>query len=517
MPLFTRLKPNTYSDSVRLMKISESIEEIEGVSEGTVGMGTDSNKSLLEEKDLLSDELRGADPGDMMIAVRADDEQTAKKAFETIEETVRGSESSTGSDTGERRAPATFERALDRQKGSNLALISIPGEYAHIEAQKALNRDMDVLLFSDNVSVDREVQLKKDARKRDLLLMGPDAGTSMINGIPLGFANDVQSGSVGLVSASGTGLQEISSLIHRGGAGITQGIGVGGRDLSGEVGGLMMLQGLDYLTDDPETDVIVLISKPPSEDVAERIVERAEEVPEPVIVNFLGLSETRDSDSLRFARTLQDAAELALTETLGETFSFDDERFEEKIDEIKSKISERSEKQKYIRGLFAGGTLCSEAELLLSEKLDDVYSNVTHEQSRKLDDPWESQKHSVVDLGSDAFTQGRAHPMIDPGIRQDRLLEESEDPETAVLLMDIPIGYGAHDDPAGALAPGIREARDRVSNNGGELVVLAHVCGTDRDPQDLKKQEELLQDAGAVVFETNAQAARAAVSLFQQL
>jgi FdrA protein len=210
---------------------------------------------------------------------------------------------------GVRPSPlASLEMAVEQQAALNLALISVLGDYAAAEAIKALRPGLSVMLFSDNVSLAHEREIKTLAREKNLLVMGPDCGTAIINGMPLGFANVVRRGAIGVVAASGTGLQEVTCCIDQLGAGISQALGTGGHDLHESIGGISMLYGLDALSADPDTRVIVLISKPPAPAVAEKILARARAAGKPVVVNFLGARpEDMNVPGITPAYTLADA------------------------------------------------------------------------------------------------------------------------------------------------------------------------------------------------------------------
>ena len=308
--------------------------------------------------------------------------------------------------------------------------------------------------------------------------MGPDCGTAILNGIPLGFANVVRRGAIGVVAASGTGLQQVTCLLDRLGAGVSQAIGTGGHDLSHEVGGITMLQSIEALAADPATRVIVLISKPPAADVATRVLEQACAAGKPVVVCFLGVDpKTVESGDLKGAGTLEDAAYLAASLAGAEP---------PKREPLKglAKTPKFAPTQKYIRGLYSGGTFCFEASLLLSQVLSPVYSNTPVGGTLRLDDVWRSKAHTLVDLGDDVFTRGRPHPMIDHRLRNERIAKEADDAETAVILLDVVLGYGSHMDPASEIVPAIEGARKRAATAGREVAFVGFVCGTDRDPQE---------------------------------
>jgi succinyl-CoA synthetase alpha subunit len=401
---------------------------------------------------------------------------------------------------------------LENMVGANLALISTPGEYAAAEALKALSLGLNVMLFSDKVELKDEIALKRFARDHDLIVMGPDCGTAIINGIPLAFANVVRRGEIGVVAASGTGLQQVTCLIDRWGKGISQAIGTGGHDLHKEVGGISMLQGLKALADDRSTSVIVLISKPPSPEVAERVLEAAAGTGKPVVVNFLGVApEGIRRPNLFAAETLEDAAVAAVA--LADGKRPDETRPKRPFFSMPPRLAPG---QRYVRGLYSGGTFCYEASLMLKKDFGQVYSNTSVDPEDRLDDVWTSQGHAVIDLGDDLFTRGRPHPMIDHRLRNERILKEARDPEVAVILCDVVLGYGSHPDPANEMAPVIHKAIDSAGKAGRHLVVVGFVCGTSSDPQNLSKQEAALREAGVILAESNAQAVRMATTITQR-
>lgn len=493
---FLEVRKNTYYDSVSLMQLTREMKEEPGVTEAVVVMGTEHNKELLRMVGFAGPEIDGAAPGDLIIAVRAADEEHNRKARSKVEEILHRR---TGGTEEENFRPATLASALAQYPESNLVLISVPGAYAAREAKTALEAGRHVMLFSDNVPVEEEIELKTMAVERGLLMMGPDCGTAIINGVPLAFANAVPRGQVGIVGASGTGTQEVSSILARLGVGVSQVIGTGGRDLSARVGGRMMLFGLQALAEDPETRCIVLISKPPAPEVTNKILAAASEVKKPVIVHFIGGKQPANGHStVSFAENLEQAAYLAAG-AVGV-------RAEPADDEISREIVERAARlpagRRYVRGLFSGGTLCDEAMQVLSLELGPIYSNIPLRPEWKLPDPRKSVRHTAVDLGDDEFTLGRPHPMIDYTTRVERIRQEINDPETALILLDVVLGYGAHKDPAGELIPAIRDAKD--------VVVVVALCGAPADPQGYENQKKRLSAAGAYVLETNARAALAA-------
>jgi succinyl-CoA synthetase alpha subunit len=378
------------------------------------------------------------------------------------------------------------------------------------------------MLFSDNVSVETEVALKTFAQSRGLLVMGPDCGTAIVNGVPLAFANAVSRGDIGIVAAAGTGLQEVSSIISNEGAGISQAIGTGGRDVKKDVGGLMFLEGLRALADDEATKVIVLISKPPHETVIKKLGAAVKTIKKPVVAMFLGAeAKTVSGYGMTAAATLQEAALLAVALAQGQTAESVRRRLKGRDGELDQKAAEEAGRfaraQKYVRGLFSGGTFCGETQVIFRGLLREVHSNAPLAPYQALTDAWKSQGHTVVDLGEDAFTVGRPHPMIDFSLRNRRIQDEAKDPETAVILLDVVLGYGSNMDPAGELVPAITAARRIAADAGRHLAFICSVTGTEKDPQVRSQVEQRLRDAGAMVLPTNAAAARFAGCIAQEL
>ncbi len=496
------VKKNTYQDSVFLMSIAHRVKSLEGIEEVSCLMGTPENKKLLAEVNLLTKEGEEAKPNDLLIAISARDKRAIEKTLKEIKKLL--AEKEVRKKEGEAILPKSLGSALDQLPGANLVHISISGRYVRWEAEKALERGLNLFIFSDNVPVEDELELKKIARKKNLLAMGPDCGTAIINGVALGFANVVRRGDIGIVAAAGTGLQEVSVLIHKAGLGISQGIGTGGRDLSKEIGGITMLQGIKALENDLDTRIIVLISKPPAKEVADRIIKEVKRSKKPFVVNFLGTRPERESKKIYFASTLEETAYKAVA--LRKKKAYKSKVFSEKKERIislaKKESSKLKERQKYIRGLFSGGTLCDEAMLILKDLIGDIYSNLPLKPFLKLKDSRLSQENSLVDLGDDEFTKGRPHPMIDFTLRNERIIQEAADPRTAAILLDIVLGYGAHPHPANVLSPALKEAKKRG------VSIVASLCGTEDDPQDYKRQKRELEKMGAIIMPSNAQAAR---------
>jgi FdrA protein len=502
------VRRGAYYDSVVLMQLQRGLVGLAGVLDAGVVMATPANCDLLTANNLLPDSIT-AGPDDLLIVVKAEDDSSASEAINQIESLLAQRRSSVSQDF----RPRSLGSAAKQLPEANWVLVSVPGRYAAGVAREALELNKHVFLYSDNVSLEDEIALKKTACEKGLLVMGPDCGTAIINGIGLGFANRVRRGPIGLVGASGTGLQAVTAHIHNLGGGISHAIGTGGRDLKSDVGAITAHQALDILARDDETRVIVLISKPPSSEVATRLLSAAQSTGKPVVVDFIGYPPpARKLGNLYFATSLSEAAELAV--------EIGDQRLE---------ISDESSVSNlYVRGLFSGGTLAYETMLGLQATLSPLYSNAPITNHQLLKDPLHSECHTIIDLGDEFFMVGRLHPMIDNDLRIRRMKQEAADPEVGMILFDVVLGKGSHPDPASELVPVIKEIREkkiggsrslggRVAPNdsGGayrdhrvdeELEFVAIVIGTEDDPQNLQSQVEQLKDAGVTVFRTATEA-----------
>lgn len=503
----SHVEKNLVRDSLVLLKISEELKRTPGVEEALVAMATETNKRLAADLGLVTPEIEAAKEGDLFIAVRASDEETLRRAIAHARDMVLRPTAAAEEEYYD------VDMALATLPDANLALISVPGQYAKEVAMKFLERGIHVHVFSDHVPPEDEAEMKRYAYERGLLVLGPGAGTSIINGVAIAFANVVRRGPIGIVASAGTGLQEVSCLVHRLGSGVTQGLGVGGGDVKNYVGGLMMKLGLKLLDSDEETKVLTVVSKPPEQETLDSILAFvARETRKPIVFGFMGKYTLRlpanligrASASRTLHATALEAVRLVNEELYEKGRKMLTPSFEKILSELQPYWEQLDGRQKYIRGLFTGGTLTSEALTLLDELKIDLYSNTPLPGQRKLPDPFKSIGHTVVDLGEEEFTAGRPHPMIDPTIRRLRLLEEARDPEVAVVLMDFVLGYGSHPDPVGAHLPAIKEAQRVAEEDGRKLVVIGYVLGVDEDPQGYRSQVEKLKAAGAIIPPTNA-------------
>ncbi|PJG57869.1 acyl-CoA synthetase FdrA [Aeromonas cavernicola] len=487
------IKSNTYFDSVSLMSISTKANKLDGVEQAFVAMATDMNKGVLENLGLLTAELAAAKNGDLMIVIKGVSREANAVNIKEIENLFTQKETRQHHEA----SYATLSSAKKHLPESNLAVISVNGQFAVREARQALENDLNVMLFSDNVSLDDELALKQLAHQKGLLMMGPDCGTAIINGAAICFGNAVRRGNIGIIGASGTGSQELSVRIHDFGGGISQLIGTGGRDLSEKIGGMMMLDALGMLEQDEQTAVIVLVSKPPAPAVANKVLERARACRKPVVVCFLGRDlPPADEAGLQFARATKEAALKAvlLTGVSKDSLNLHSLNWP-LIEEVRARLTA---KQKYIRGLFCGGTLCDEAMFAAMEKHSEVYSNIHPDPAFRLANINQSQGHTFLDFGDDDFTNGKPHPMIDPTNRISRLLQEAQDPEVGVIVMDFVLGFGSHENPVGVMIEAIKEAKAIAAAEQRPLEILGYVLGTDLDTPSLQQQCQMLTDAGVI-------------------
>ncbi len=523
------LKRNTYYDSITLMSVAQAVKDLPGVEDVGAVMATEANRELLHNSALLpvtflAEQQPPPGPEDLLIVIRAMDELHAKEALAVAEERLTSRVKRTTSSDMTTLPVRSLEMALRCDETANLAVISVAGEYAWLEAEQALRQGLHVFLFSDNVPVEQEQRLKALAVSKGLLLMGPDCGTAIINGVGLGFSNVVPRGSIGIVGASGTGMQQIICLIAAAGQGISQAIGTGGRDLSEAIGGVMMRSGLDLLANDPQTEIIVLVSKPPAERVAREVLAAAQ-IDKPVVAVFLGAALEQFAEvagRAHLAWTLTEGAERAVSLVGGYSHRvpgrYDLYKDKDRLLEAYTQLafSRQTLRQRFIRALYSGGTLCDEAMLLLSERLGTITSNIPLRPEWALAASETFHGHTALDLGSDEFTRGRPHPMIDPTLRLHYLSRAAEDPETAVILLDIVLGFCSHPDPAAVYAPAITQARAKATAAGRSLPVIVSLCGTEGDLQRLSTQRIALEGAGAFVYESNVAAALATALLVSE-
>ncbi|TQS74903.1 acyl-CoA synthetase FdrA [Ornithinibacillus gellani] len=499
--IHTIIKKNSYQDSINLMLLTNAVSSIEGVNKVQIMMGTPANKDIFKDAGLYTEDLATAESNDMAIVIDTEDESKVDEVLEKADQYLKDQSISGGSEAFE--TVRTWDRATKALPDANLALISVPGQYAAEEAHKALDLGMHTFLFSDNVPMDDEVALKQKAHEKGLLVMGPDCGTGILDGIPMAFANVVKKGRIGVVGASGTGIQEVTAIIDRLGEGVSHAIGTGGRDLKEPVGAITMMDGIKALENHAQTDIIVIISKPPAKEVRNEVVELLHGLSKPVVTIFLGEKPTKHEGNIYQAYTLEETAriavDLARDKEIKKNYADGDYTVEH---------AELAEGQKTIKGLFSGGTLASEAAVLISDALG-LGSEITNVDGYVL----KENGHEVVDLGDDKYTQGKPHPMIDPETRAKFIEKAAEDESTAVIVLDYVLGYGSHEDMASALMPSIEKAVATAKENGRTLHVVASVCGTDNDPQSYQGHRDRLKEAGIIVKDSNNEAVRTAMNI----
>jgi FdrA protein len=466
------VRRGTYVDSVTLLQVTAELLGAAGVEDAALVMATELNLSVLRDSGLLVGDAPEAGPNDLVLVVRAAEETAARLAIQQAEMLLSRTRPTPGGEAAV-SSPRSLRSAHRADPEARLAMISVPGAYAAGEARQALVDGLHVFLFSDNVGLADEVELKRLAHERGLLLMGPDCGTAILGGLGLGFANVVRRGTIGIVGGSGTGIQEVASLVHQAGQGISHAIGTGSRDLHAAVGGVTTLQAIELLRQDAATRTIVLISKPSDPVIAERALRALAETGKPAIAYLQG-SDVDVPPTIQSAISLAEAAALATGMP--------------SVADREPRLTRSSEPLREVRGLFCGGTLAQEARAVLGEAVP----------------------HAVIDFGDDAYTRGRAHPMIDPTLRNQAIARAGHDRLVGVILLDVILGLGAHPDPAGATLPAIRAALAAARADSRELMVVAHVVGTDQDPQGLTRQESALRSAGVRVRGSNYAAAQAA-------
>lgn len=484
------IRRGAYADSVTLLQVSRAVQETDGVTAAQVAMATALNLEVLAQMGF--DVPSEATANDMVVALRLEDESALDSALAAVDTALADRRPAAGGDTSV-APPRTTASALRRTGAGSLALISVPGAHAAVEAVDAIEAGHDVMVFSDNVPVEQEVALKHLAAEQGRLVMGPDCGTAVVDGIGLGFANTTRPGSIGIVAASGTGCQQLLALLdHAGqsldGVGVRWAWGVGGRDLSAAVGALSTREALRRLDADEDVELIVVVSKPPAPEVAESLAAETEALDTPVELGLLGPGQ----------RDLTAVADAALAR-LGHAAPAWPVSGEDNSGQASGPL---------LRGLFVGGTLCDESMLMATDALGPVRSNIPLTDDLALGDDLLADTHTLVDFGDDSLTQGRAHPMIDPTLRLEQLERAAADERTGVILMDLVLGHGAEPDPASRLAPAIAAARE-----ARPIPVVVSLVGTDLDPQGLSRQRDALVAAGAEVHLSNAAATRRALDL----
>ncbi|WP_053365875.1 acyl-CoA synthetase FdrA [Bacillus sp. FJAT-27245] len=499
--LYTIIKENSYQDSVNLMLLTNKISTMDGINKVQIMMGTPANKDIFKSSGLYTEELEKAAANDMCLVVDTDQEEKIQEVLDEIDNYLNNQAISSSKEDFE--TVRTWDKAIKALPNANIALISTPGQYAAEEAEKAIDNDMHVLIFSDNVTIEDERRLKEKAHEKGLLVMGPDCGTEILSGVPLAFANVVKQGNIGIVGASGTGIQEVTVQIDRLGGGVTHAIGTGGRDLSDKIGAITMIDAIKGLEAHKQTEVIGIVSKPPAKEVRDEVVALLQSLSKPVVAIFLGEEPHNHEGNIYYANTLEETAAIAVDLAKGNPVKGNYNKLVGEVPAVELKPE-----QKTIKGLYSGGTLGYEAATLISRGLGFGKSD-SHEEGYLL----KVNGYEVADLGDDMYTQGKPHPMIDPDTRVKFFQKAAEDESTAVILFDVVLGYGSHEDMAGALIPAIQKIQSNARENGKNIYFVATVCGTEQDPQDIQEQKSKLEQAGVILRDSNNQAIRTALAM----
>lgn len=496
--LRTVVKKGSYQDSVVLMLLTNEISTIKGVKKVSIMMATPANKDIFKQSGLDTKELMEATANDMVVVADVDDDSLLDVIMEKVEEFLK-KQSAGASTTRGTESVKSWDKAMDKLPDANLAVISIPGAYAALEADRALDEGLNVFMFSDNVTIEDEKALKEKAHKKGLSVMGPDCGTGIIQGVPIAFTNKVALGSIGIIGASGTGIQELTTIIDRLGEGVTNAIGIGGRDLNAAVGGITMMDMIDAMEDDDSVKVLIIVSKPPAKEVRDKIADRLSDFSKPVVTLFVGEKPEYHEENFYHTYTLDEAARLAVSLVRGEEVA-------EATVEVDESTFFKAEEKKTIKAYYSGGTLANEAAMLIKDAMNcEVPPEDIEGYMLQLDG------NVVIDLGDDAYTKGKPHPMIDPAKRIECMQEAMDDESTGVILFDIMLGYGSHEDMAGALLPSIIKLRDKAEAAGRNVFFVATVCGTKSDFQGYDEAVNKLKEAGVIVCENNKLACRTAI------
>ena len=496
--LKTVVKKGSYQDSVVLMLLTNEISTIEGVKKVSIMMATPANKDIFKQSGLDTEELMNASANDMVVVADIDDDSLLDTIMEQVEVFLKKQSSASEGKKGA-ESVKSWDKALAKMPEANLAVISIPGAYAALEADRALDEGLNVFMFSDNVTIEDEKALKEKAHEKGLAVMGPDCGTGIIQSVPVAFTNNVAPGSIGIIGASGTGIQELTTIIDRLGEGVTNAIGIGGRDLNAKIGGITMMDMIDAMEDDDAVKVLVIVSKPPAKEVRDMISDRLSDFSKPVVTLFVGEKPEYHEENFYHAYTLDEAARLAVSLVRGKDVP------EAEID-IDASAFYKAEDKKTIKAYYSGGTLANEAAMLIKDAMNcEVPPEDIEGYMLQLDG------NVVVDLGDDAYTQGKPHPMIDPAKRIECMQEAVDDESTGVVLLDIMLGYGSHADMAGSLLPTIKELQEKADAAGRKVFFIATVCGTRRDYQGYDDAVNKLKEAGVIVCENNKLACRTAI------
>lgn len=508
MAVFTKISKNRYVDSLDTLYMTSVLNEQEGVEVGYMGMVTDAFKKGLEKEGMLSDEVSCLKESDFAIVAKCDSQASFDKA---LKEVLQDSEDEMAK-VEDMRYSNTNDAVKDHPE-ANMCSIAVPGEYALEEVTKALNAGLHCVVFSNNVPLEDERKMKELAVEKGLLCMGPDCGVANINGAALVLASINNRGPFGICGASGTGIQHVAAILHECGTGVSQTIGTGGNDLKEPVGGLMMQMGIDVLEADPDTKYIILISRKPADSVLQVLLKKIENVTKPIVVFFMGCDrKTIEDHGGIFATNLDDCAQKAL-QIIGKSYELETP---EQLHAMAVKATEgMGAKQRYLRGMYTGGTYMDEAMRTMQGVIGPIWSNAPNNPAYKLKDSYVCQENTCIDYGEEEFTDGRPHPAIDPSVRKAELVRIASDDEVAVITLDFILTPPGHMDPAGDIIPEIRKAQKMAESQGRKIAFVATVLGTDADIQNKSVQIRKLEEAGVLVCKTNNSASLLAAEIIR--
>jgi len=508
-------KKNFFRDSVQMMQFSQQLKDEQGVIDAAIVMGTDLNKNTLKKMGLLTEDGISATENDTLITINCQDENSLNNAVQKAEQLL------TSDITKSKNEFNDLSSALDAFDNANMASLSIPGQFVKEMATELIRKQLHLFVFSDHVPLEDEILLKNLALENNVLFMGPEAGTSILNGTVFGFGNRIRSGSVGIIGASGTGIQESSTMIDLFGEGISHAIGVGGRDLRNDIGGMMTMKTMEVFEDDPNTKAVLLVSKPVGDDVRNKIINKINNFSKKnYVLCLIGDNENReDSAKIKFSKSIQISVLKILKYVNDDAYKKIKDVVRKQVDDsiklAKSLSSDLNNDQRFVRGFFAGGTLCYESKIILEQMIGKVYSNLSSDDEYSIKGNAASKENTLIDFGEEEFTSARPHPIIDPLLRKNRILEDADDPNVGVIIIDIICGINAAKNTMAFHAETIKKAIENAKEKGRRLSVFAYICGTEKDVSE--NELKLLTDSGAKLFTSNALMSFAAALVVKNL
>lgn len=496
------VKKNFFRDSVQMMQFSQQLKDVQGVVDAAIVMGTDLNKNTLKNMNLLTEDGNSATENDTLISINCQDENSLNNAAQKAEQLL------VSDSAKEKNEFNDLSSALESFSNANIASLSIPGQFVKDMAIELIKKQLHLFVFSDHVPLEDEIYLKNLALENNVLFMGPEAGTTILNGTVFGFGNRIRKGSVGIIGASGTGIQESSTLIDLFGEGISHAIGVGGRDLRNDIGGMMTIKAMEIFENDPNTEAVLLVSKPVDNDVRNKIINKINNFSKKnYVLCLVGDNENReDTDKIKFSKSIQISVLKILKSLNDDSYkkikAIIGNQVNDSIKLAESISNGLNNEQKFVRGFFAGGTLCYESKIILEQMIGKIHSNLSSDGEYSIKGNVSSKENTLIDFGEEEFTSARPHPIIDPLLRKNRILEDANDPNVGVIIIDIICGINAAKNTISFHAETIKKAIDIAKENGRKLSVFAYICGTEKDVSE--NELKLLTDSGAKLFTSNA-------------